>query len=122
MGTGTLKISREPEQIHALQGDIHGNQVSRKSSCMQPPTDNTRAEMNSVEQYSLYTILPKQCPTARGWEGMKASIHKDLLNAGSQTRSTKISSKPQSKQKACASTPQITQAYWKTPPATLAWA
>ena len=35
---------------------------------------------------------------------MQASIQKDLLNAGSQTRSTKISSKPQSMQQADAST------------------
>ena len=53
---------------------------------------------------------------------MRAGIQKDLLNAGSQTRSTKISSKPPSKQQAHASTPQIKQAYWKTPPATMAWA
>ena len=72
--------------------------------------------------YSLDTILTNKRPKARGWKGTRAGIQKDLLNAGSQTRSTKISSKLQSKQQAHASTSQIKQAYWKTPPATMAWA
>ena len=99
-------------------GSLHKVTPSREISMATKRAGNPRACSHQLTTphcnefsgtYSLYTILPKQCPTARGWEGMKASIHKDLLNAGSQTRSTKISSKPQSKQQAHASTPQITQ-------------
>jgi len=73
LGTGAFKVGREPEQIQARQGGLHGNPMSGSQPYMKQETGIV----------TLRTSPPYK------WGRVGAGICKDLLNLHCQSTTSK---------------------------------